>query len=261
MEARSAQVRGRDVVWHVAGVGPPLVLVHGLSGSWRWWEPVLPRLAEGHETHAVDLPRFGAALRPDETAEWLGDWAASAGLERIALVGHSLGGAAAARLAAQRPELVERLVLVSAAGMPSGRRLAGYALPLATALLTTRPGFLARLAVDALRAGPEALLRGSLYAAGADVREQARAVRAPTLLVWGDRDSLVPPELADAWLEAIPQARLARLPGAGHVPMVERPAELLSALEEFLDEPRDLVRGGPVHRVRAGRDDRDPRVR
>ncbi|HET7045403.1 MAG TPA: alpha/beta fold hydrolase [Gaiellaceae bacterium] len=241
MAARTATVRGREVRWRVEGAGEPLVLVHGLSGSGRWWEAVLPPLVARHACHLLDVPRFGAALHPDGVAGWLGDWADAAGLRRFLLAGHSLGGAAAARLAAARPELVEALVLVAAAGMPSGRRLAGYALPLAAALRTSSPAFLRRLTADALRTGPDALLRGALYAARADVREEARAIRAPTLLVWGDRDPLVPPALAQEWLRAIPHARLVTLAGAGHVPMVERPAELAAELLSFLDEPGDRV--------------------
>jgi pimeloyl-ACP methyl ester carboxylesterase len=237
------------------------VLVHGLSGSSGWWEAVLPRLAERYACHLLDVPRFGTALRPDETAEWLAAWMEAAGIEPARLVGHSIGGAAAARLAALRPELVDALVLVSPVGMPSGRRVTGYALPLLAALRMTTPAFLARLTVDALRAGPAAIARGGLYAARADVREQARMIRAPTLLVWGDRDPLVPFALADAWREALPSARLVVIRGAGHVPMVERPQQSVEALREFLDKPGDLVGGVPMRRVRRTGDDVEPPLR
>jgi pimeloyl-ACP methyl ester carboxylesterase len=237
------------------------VLLHGLAGSSHWWSAVLPRLAERHGCHLVDVPRFGAALRPGETAEWVAAWMDAAGLERVRLVGHSIGGAAAARLAALRPERVEALALVSPAGMPTGRRLAGYALPLLAAVRTATPGFLVRLSVDAARAGPAAIVLGGLYAARADVREQARAVRAPTLLVWGDRDPLVPFALADEWRHALPSARLVVLHGVGHVPMVERPLEFAEALGEFLDQPGDLVSGVPVGGVRRAADDVQPPAR
>lgn len=219
------------------------MLVHGLSGSSRWWNPVLPALAERYRCHLLDVPRFGTRLRPDETAEWLALWIDSAGLTKVRLVGHSIGGAAVARLAVLRPALVEALVLVSAVGIPSGRRLHGYALPLLAALRTTTPAFVARLTLDALRNGPFALLHGGLYATRADVREQARAIQAPTLLVWGERDPLVPFALTDEWLRAIPAARLVVLPAAGHVPMVEQPQAFVDALCEFLDQAPDLPRG------------------
>ena len=244
--------------WRVAGDGPPLVLLHGLAASSHWWSAVLPRLSERYACHLLDVPRFGAALHPDETAEWVGAWMDAARLERVRLVGHSIGGAAAARLSALRPELVEALALVSPAGMPSGRRPAGYALPLLAAVRMATPGFLVRLSVDALRAGPAAIVRGGLYAARADVREQARAIQAPTLLLWGDRDPLVPFALADEWRRALPSARLVVLPGVGHVPMVERPQPVVEALREFLDQPGDLAGGRPVGGVRRSADDLEP---
>jgi pimeloyl-ACP methyl ester carboxylesterase len=75
-----------------------------------------------------------------------------------------------------------------------------------------------------------------------------------TLVVWGEHDSLVPAELAAEWGRAIPHARVVLLPATGHVPMVEQPREFTAALEEFLDEPGDLGRRGPVHGVRGAGD-------
>jgi pimeloyl-ACP methyl ester carboxylesterase len=236
------------------GAGPPVVLVHGLSGSYRWWTGVADDLAERHEVHLLDL-----TAAPARAPDWLAAWADAAGIGVAAWVGHSLGGAVCARLAAARPAHVERLVLVSPVGMPSGRRLLDYTLPLAEALLVTTPSFLRTLALDAARTGPR-LLAGVLYATRADVSEEARSIRAPTLLLWGERDPLVPPSLAAAWRDAVPQARLVTIPGAGHVPMVERPSEFVSALAGFLDEPGDVVRGTPVRSVRGG-DDREPAAR
>jgi pimeloyl-ACP methyl ester carboxylesterase len=248
------------VSWHAAGDGPPIVLVHGLAGSWRWWERTLPELARGHECHMLDLPRFGAALRPEGTAQWIGRWLDAAGLGPGCLVGHSLGGAAATGLAARRPGSVEALVLVAPVGMPTGRRPAGYALPLLTAVATSRPRFVRRLGTDVIRAGPASLLRGALYAVRADVRERAHDVHVPTLLVWGERDPLVPAALAGEWQRAIPQARTVLLPRTGHVPMVEQPQMFTAALQEFLDDPRDVRRRGPVRGVGLPADHRQPSV-
>lgn len=237
MRRREVRVGGARVRWHAGGEGPPLVLVHGLSGSWRWWGRVLPALAERYECHLLDVPRFGAAFRPQATAEWLAAWRDAAALDRPRLVGHSLGGEAAARLAALEPERVEALALVSAVGMPSGRHPLALAPPLLALLGRTRPPFLLRLVLDALRTGPAALLRGAGYAARADLREQTAAIVAPTLLVWGSRDRVVPLRLAEEWQRLLPAARLVVLEGAGHLPMVERPRELAEALLEFLDQP------------------------
>jgi pimeloyl-ACP methyl ester carboxylesterase len=253
MELREARVDGRTARWRVSGAGPPLVLVHGLSGSWRWWSGVLEPLAAVRELHLVDV-----SSAPASASAWLLRWADAAELGRFGLIGHSLGGAVAARVAAAAPERVTELVLVSAVGMPSGRPLLGYGLPLVEALRTATPSFLRTLALDALRTGAPRLLAGALYATRADVRAEASRIRAPTLLVWGDHDPLVPAALAADWRRALPQARLVTIPGAGHVPMIERPAEFASAVRGFLDEAGDGAGGAPVRRVRRAGDDGDP---
>jgi pimeloyl-ACP methyl ester carboxylesterase len=252
METREAQVDGRSVRWRTAGAGPPLVLVHGLSGSWRWWRDVVDDLAPLREVHALDV-----SVGPADAAAWLLRWADAAGLDRFGLIGHSLGGAVSTRAAAAAPDRVTELVLVSAVGMPYGRRLLGYGLPLLEALLAARPAFLRTLALDAARVGPR-LLPAALYATRADVRADARSIRAPALLVWGSRDRLVPAAVAAAWREALPQARLVTIAGAGHVPMVERPRAFASAVVGFLDEARDGVGGAPVGGVGGTRQDGQP---
>lgn len=222
--------------------------MHGLSGSWRWWSRALPLLARSNACHILDVPRVAT---PEGAAEWLAAWADAVGLDSFALVGHSLGGAAATRFAATRAVRVTALALVAPAGIPAERRLVRYARPLLSELLATDGRFLAQLGVDAIRARPAALLRGGLSAIRANLRDDARAVRARTLLVWGDRDALVPVALAEEWQAALPSSRLAVIPGVGHVPMVTRPREFSELLLEFLDETRDGVGGGPVSGVRS----------
>lgn len=207
--------------------GMRTVLVHGLAGSSRWWREVEARL-EGLDVDAVDLPR----RRLDDLEQWL-----AARLEpAAALVGHSLGGLLAARVAARRPELVLRLVLIAPAGLP-GRGHLAHALPLAHALARVRPSFAPVLVRDALRAGPRSLLAGAHAAVTGDLRDELAAVRAPTLLVWGERDRLVPARNAAAWVDALPDACVELLAGAGHLPMLERPDELSRLLRDFLAGP------------------------
>jgi pimeloyl-ACP methyl ester carboxylesterase len=262
MESRSATVDGAEVRWRVAGAGPPLVIVHGLAGSWRWWRPVLPALAAHREVHLVDLPHAPPAGPTRQRHDRLAAWFDAAGLERASVVGHSLGGHAAAQLAGRDPDRVDRLVLAAPVGVPTGRRLAGHALPLALSLARGRPAFVPLLARDALRTGPASLLRGALEAARADLRHELAAVRVPTLLVWGERDALVPAALGDVWREALVDVRLARLPRAGHIPMFEAPDAfvevVLGFLEEPLDEDRDPARRREVARVSLAADDGEP---
>jgi pimeloyl-ACP methyl ester carboxylesterase len=252
MERREVEVHGRPVRYRVTGTGEPLVLVHGLAGSWRWWSPLFQPLAERRRVHVVDLPRLHGVLRAAELSAWLGRWLDAATLERVDMAGHSLGGLVAAELAASRPERMRRLVLVAPAGIPCGRSFPARALRLVGTLYDIRRS-LPMVAADALRAGPLAVARGIAFVSSSDLREELAPVRAPTLLAWGERDRLVPVRIADDWQRMLPNARLVQL-SCGHVPMLEAPQELAIRMRDFLDEEladdgRDQVGTGVVDGV------------
>jgi pimeloyl-ACP methyl ester carboxylesterase len=218
----------------VAGSGEPLVLLHGLAGSWRWWSPVVEPLARSREVRALDLPR----LAPAELGGWLERRLEADG--PVDLAAHSLGGLVAAELAAQRPELVRRLVLVAPAGIPCGRSVPRRSVPLARSLYEVRRAFPVVVG-DALRAGPFGLARGIAYVSSRDLRRELAAVRAPTLLLWGERDRLVPLWVAQEWQRVLPHARLELL-ACGHVPMLEQPDAVAARMLAFLEkQPADDV--------------------
>lgn len=237
---RTALVGGRRCRWREAGSGPPLVLVHGLAGSWRWWRPVLPTLAAERSLFLVDLPGFGSlpGVRPfdlDASVEWLARWWDTAEVGPADLVGHSLGGLLCARLAARHPATVRRLVLVAPAGLP-GRTAVGSTAPLLRALLAARPRFLALLVRDAARSGPVTIGTAAWALLSADARADLAAVRVPTLVLLGRNDHLVPLSQGEELTQALPDGRV-RVLDAGHVPMVEQPAEFSVELLRFLVEP------------------------
>ncbi|HST89984.1 MAG TPA: alpha/beta fold hydrolase [Ktedonobacterales bacterium] len=237
---RDAEVAGVHIQYHLAGAGDPVVLVHGLSGSSRWWARNLAPLAERYTVYLVDLPGFGAmrhlrrAFVLARAAHWLREWMRTAGLARAHLVGHSMGGLIAIRLAAAYPEVVRRLVLATPAGIPTAKTLLGEVVPLIRAIGATTPAFLPVLAYDALRAGPLTLLRASQALLREDVRDDLARIAAPTLLIWGSRDTLVPPSLGSLMCDQIPSARLVVIPGAGHVVMFDRPDQFNAELLTFL---------------------------
>ena len=216
----------------------PLVCVHGLSGSSRWWTRVAALIDGPVPVVLFDVPR---SLKPPDVATWLAGRIEESG-PPVDLAGHSLGALVSARLAALRPELIRRLVLISPPGVGMPRSPLAYAWPLARTMLGARPSFLVRLTYDGLRAGPRNLARGGLHVARADLTAELPAVAAPTLLVWGARDGVVPVDEAATWLERLPDARLIVIPGAGHVPMVESPVELAEAIRSFLEERFDETR-------------------
>ena len=213
---------------------PVIVCVHGLSGSARWWSGVRPRLERAGRVVVLDVP---TALRPEEVSDWLIDR-----LERvdapIDLVGHSLGALVSVGVAGRRPDLVRRLVLIAPPGIVR-RSLVAYLWPVLRTVTATRPRFVATVVTDALRSGPTNILRGGRHASAAELGEELASVVAPTLLVWGERDRVVPPEEAALWQTQLANARLVVLPRTGHVPMVEAPEELGTAIAAFLEERGD----------------------
>src|ERR671916_1565462 len=234
------RVRGWPIGYETAGEGEPVVMVHGLSGSTRWWSRNVQDVAERHRIYLVDLPGFGIthSLRRRfvlaETATWLSEWMEAVGLRRAHLVGHSMGGYLSVRLAASRPELVRRLVLVAPAGVPTERSMLGHLVPLLLAARYATPAFMPVLVRDALRTGPMTLWRAARDLLAEDVRGDLRNIEAPTLLVWGENDPLIPPAVGDLLREEIPNPRLLLLQRAGHVPMFDQPKEFDAALLAFL---------------------------
>lgn len=236
----SVQVGNTRVSYQVLGDGPPLILVHGLSGSMRWWVHNVQTLAQDYCVYLVDLPGFGTMRRVRarfaliNVAQWLLAWMEAVGIRKAHLVGHSMGGYICLWIAAHHPEVVARLVLISPSVLSKIRSVLGYTLPLLQAIRYLTVGFFFILAYDALRAGPLTLLRASKDLLSHDAQQDIKLVTAPTLLVWGENDTLVPPAVGHILRQQMPQSRLLILKRAGHVSMYDRPLEFNSAVEAFL---------------------------
>jgi pimeloyl-ACP methyl ester carboxylesterase len=274
---RWVEVDGQPVNTIELGEGEQaIVFVHGLSGSWPNWLEQLPAFADTHRVLAMDLPGFGWSPMPAQQisiagyARTLDGLLAARGIDAAVVVGNSMGGFIGCELAIAYPQRVERLALVSAAGLstynePTGTRgllalrrgrrvLEGTSAWLAARsdAATRRP----RLRKELLRvvaAHPERLpaplaaeqLRGAgkpgfFDALSAvlsyDVRERLPEIACPTLIVWGDRDRLITVRDADVFEELIPNARKVIFKDAGHVAMLERPSQFNALLEQFLAE-------------------------
>lgn len=226
------------------GAGPALVLVHGLCGSENWWRRNLATLARHFTVSVLELRGYGRnrALLPariDAAAEAVAGYIAGLPGGRAHLLGHSMGGQIAIHLAARFPERVDRLVLVSATGLLRGT-VAAMALRLPVEALELAPSFAPTLARDALRAGPLNLLASALELLGDDVSGLAPRIAAPTLLLWGENDRLVPPALGEALRAILPGARLEVLPDAGHVVFWDRPERFNPLVISFLTPPSPL---------------------
>ena len=238
-ESRRVNVGGAIIGYEVSGAGPPLVLIHGLSGSGRWWRHNLVAFAAHFRVYTLDLVGFGASrggrFELERAAFFLAAWLEHLYIARTHIVGHSMGGYIAADLAADFPHLVDRLVLVDPALL-----LQGGIVPRAVGLLRAAPtlplDFVPTLVYDALRAGPLTLTSAVMQLLGGNLGEKLARIDAPTLIIWGQRDTLVPPALAEPLAKALPAvARVEVIAGAGHNPMWDKPARFNQLVLEFLN--------------------------
>jgi pimeloyl-ACP methyl ester carboxylesterase len=254
----------------------PLVFVHGLSGSWPNWLEQLPDFAAAHRVITLDLPGFGHSPMPRQEisisgyARMLEQLLAQLGVDASAVVGNSMGGFIAAELAIAYPQRVERLVLVSAAGISThNHRGSVTALPAmrtlerslmaaaawtasksdnvarrarlrdaALGVVVRHPAKLeAALAAEQIRgAGKPGFMQGLEAVLHYEIRERLREIACPTLIVWGDRDRLISVRDADVFAELIPNSRKVVFGDTGHMSMLERPEAFNALLEEFLAE-------------------------
>jgi pimeloyl-ACP methyl ester carboxylesterase len=152
-------------------------------------------------------------------------------IEETAIMGHSMGAVIALSVAARWPDRIERAVLVSAAAGLTNRTVLSNLWPLVRTGRYMAPAFLPTLAYDSMRAGPLTIVRAARQLFSAELQSQ---VHAPTLLIHGDCDTLVPLALAERLQAQLPNARLRVIAGAGHIPMFERPREFNNMVLRFL---------------------------
>ncbi|MBK5288305.1 MAG: alpha/beta fold hydrolase [Acidimicrobiia bacterium] len=273
-DLKHVSLHGHDLAYRRAGRGPTLLLIHGMAGSSRAWRAVMPELADRYDVIAPDLPGHGQSESPGgdyslgNLSATLRDLLVVIGVERATIVGQSLGGGVAMQFVYQHPELAERLVLVGSGGL--GREVSwmirALSLPgaeyVAPAIF---PGFVRdagnRVADFAQRIGVRAPRLAEMWDAYASLTTPEhrtaflRTVRAviepggqavsasdrlylaatmPTLIVWGDADSIIPVSHAHEAHAAMAGSRLEIFPGVGHFPHAEDPERFAGVLLDFL---------------------------
>lgn len=273
------------------GEGPPIVFVHGLSGSWPNWLEQLPVFAGrngdasqrrvspdfgNHRVIAMDLPGFGHSPMPKEKitislyARILEDLLETLGVSAATVVGNSMGGFVSTELAIAFPQRVERLVLVSAAGISTYRhhgveRVEPYLRRVApmiaayTGFTAARSDWIARrsglrnlslgfvtrhpsrlpapLVAEQIRgAGKPGFMQALRANIDYPIRERLPEIACPTLIVWGSEDKVIPVSDAHVFEELIPDSRKVIYEDTGHMAMLERPGAFNELLVGFIAE-------------------------
>lgn len=267
-------VDGTPVTYVDLGSGElePIVFVHGLGGQWQNFLENLPRAALERRVIAMDLPGFGATPMPSGEITISGygrcvdALCEKLGLGRVEVVGNSMGGYIAAEVTIQFPERVDQLILVSAAGITSaqvsrrpvltagrvaaamaahgsGRHRQVAARPrsrhMALALMARHPS---RLRADLtyegfLKGAGRPAFGGALRAClEYDFRDRLPEIGRPTLIVWGDKDVIIPARDANEFERQIPDSRKFLMHDTGHIPMAERPQTFNDVMMDFLAE-------------------------
>lgn len=275
MAPRTVRLHGHDLSYVDNGSGPVVLFIHGILGSQQQWARLVDRVDDDHRVLVPDLFGHGESDKP------VGDYSLSAhaatmrdlldhlGIERVTLVGHSLGGGIAMQFFYLFPERVERLVLVSSGGL--GREvnivLRSATLPGAAQVLSVLASAPVVSQVEALGRGASRLGwrpgsdlsaiwrgfsslgdRGSRSAflattrAVIDVGGQTisahdhleGALPIPTLIVWGSKDRMIPVAHALSVQSALPDCRVEVFEGAGHFPHLDDPSRFARVLRDFV---------------------------
>jgi len=243
---------------------PVVILLHGFGASLQTWDDWAALLPE-YRIVRFDLPGF-ALTGPDPTADYSDERSEEVieslmgelGVERATLIGHSLGGRIAWRFAADHPDRVDRLVLIApdgfaspgfaygkAADVPFVVRAMRYALPRSLLRSTlaasyANPNFLTDELVSRYY---DLMLAPGVRAAMIERLEQTvlvdpvpllSRIRAPTLLVWGEKDAMIPIANSADYRRVLPESTLAAFPGVGHLPQEEAPAQSIQPVRQFL---------------------------
>ena len=255
-ELREATVFGRKICYYDTGRGPTLVLVHGVGGDADQWAFCFDGLAASHRVIAIDLLGFGRSDKPlidyriAGYIEVLDRFLAGVGIASASFVGHSLGGWIVAAFALRFPQKVEKLVLNDAAGIDDG----AIAIPVdlnissranlrnAFECMIHDKGMVTDELVDLayslhLERGDGYTIRSvleTLTSAREKLDGKLAALKAPTLILWGEEDAITPLSMAHAFHRQIVGSRLQVIAQCGHLPPLEKPDAFVAAVTGFL---------------------------
>ena len=261
--------------WTDGNQGSPVILIHGIGGYIETWLPNFSPLSTQHKVYAVDLPGHGRTEKPlnisytiESLSQFIKDFMMALGVEKAHIVGHSLGGAVATRLAIRQPTVVEKLVLANSAGLgKEGTMMLRIAsIPLLGEVLT-RPSLSGSASsakmlvhnptvmtddlielnyqISALPGAQKSFLKTlrsnanlfgqkeSMY--GTNTRGIA-SITNPVLVIWGQQDQVITVAHADTAAKGFPNVRVHIFDNCGHLPMLEYASDFNRLLLDFLSD-------------------------
>ena len=245
---------------------PALLLLHGFGSSLQAWDDWSLKLEQKYRVIRLDLPGFGltgASPANDYSEEKdlaiLTHFADKLGLEKFSVVGHSMGGKMAWSLAASQPERVQALVLMAPDGFPETKDIGTkpYEVPAIMGLIKfVLPKYLVRKSIEPAFVQADALndalvnryfdmlrapgVRGAILERSnqtiyTDPVPRLKAIKAPTLLIWGEQDQMIPSTNAQSYANVLSNSTTVLIPKLGHLLQEEQPEKGLTAVIQFLD--------------------------
>lgn len=255
MQKRTIQVQ--NITTHLIEAGPvdapPLLYLHGAFMG-NLWLDFHQSLAQHFHLFAPDIPGFGLTKRPDWMRDmsdytlFLRDLLNALKLEQTNVVGYSLGGWLAAELAVWYPERIQKLVLSNAAGLRikglpirdifamSAKQWAEATFEEISLAMPYLPESFEDIDYLATNYRERTTLAALAWNPSYDPKLERRlkAVSCPTLIVWGESDRIIPPDYADAYQRSLPHSLTVKIPGTGHVPLIEQEQTWSRVISDFL---------------------------
>ncbi len=270
--SKKISIAGVSVHYVEAGKGPALLFLHGLGGTWKDWTENLPAFAAIYQVMAIDFPGFGDSDKPEVqySVEWLTDvvekFLQERKVDRVNVVGHSMGGLVALNLAARPNSRVEKIIVTDAVGIGDKADFISYAM---TKKImgpetrweslegTLREGFKSMIDIfikeqkpktareffesvpkNPFTGNPFLPMTPSVQMTASiidfDIRPKLASIPQPTLILWGEKDPVAPPKDAGFLKKELTQATLILFPNCGHSLMIEQPALFNQEVERFL---------------------------
>ena len=270
--SQKISLNGLKIHFVELGEGPPLLFLHGLGGSFKDWAPSLQFFSPSYRASAIDFPGFGDSDKPEVeySIEWLTkvveNFLRERKIDRVNLVGHSMGALVALNLAAQPDSPVKKLAVCDAVGIGDKAGFLSYALTKKIMGPESRFETLEGILRDEFKSMIDDFFKGqkpktareffeslpktpftgkpllpmtpsvqmSASIIDFDIRPKPSAVKQPTLIIWGAKDPIAPLPDASFLQGRIPQSTLKILEGCGHSPMLEQPVRFNQEVSKFL---------------------------